>query len=46
MNDAITITTLVENTVNTGGVQAEHGLASLIRAGRQKLLFDTGQSDL
>ncbi|HYG36363.1 MAG TPA: MBL fold metallo-hydrolase [Clostridia bacterium] len=46
MSDAITITTLVENTVNIGGLRGEHGLAFLIRCRGQKLLFDTGQSDL
>jgi 7,8-dihydropterin-6-yl-methyl-4-(beta-D-ribofuranosyl)aminobenzene 5'-phosphate synthase len=46
MNDAIAITTLAENTVNIGGLQGEHGLAFLVRFGRRKLLFDTGQTDL
>lgn len=46
MSNAITITTLVENTVNIGGLRAEHGLSFLIRAAGRKLLFDTGQSDL
>jgi 7,8-dihydropterin-6-yl-methyl-4-(beta-D-ribofuranosyl)aminobenzene 5'-phosphate synthase len=46
MSENVTITTLVENTVNVGGLRAEHGLAFLIRVGRRKLLFDTGQTDL
>jgi hypothetical protein len=43
---AIWVTTLVENTVNGPNLQAEHGLAFVIRTGRHRLLFDTGQSDL
>jgi len=46
MSDSIVITSLVENTVNIGGLCAEHGLAFLIRAGGRKILFDTGQTDL
>lgn len=46
MSETITVTTLVENTVNLGGLQAEHGLAFLIRAGGRRFLFDTGQTDL
>jgi len=46
MRERITITTLVENTVNIGGLRSEHGLAFLLRTGGQKLMFDTGQSDL
>jgi 7,8-dihydropterin-6-yl-methyl-4-(beta-D-ribofuranosyl)aminobenzene 5'-phosphate synthase len=46
MSEQVTITTLVENTVNLGGLRAEHGLSFLVRAGGKKLLFDTGQSDL
>ena len=46
MGESIIITALVENTVNIGGLQAEHGLSFLIRSGGRRLLFDTGQSDL
>lgn len=46
MNDTIQVTTLVENTVNRGGLQAEHGLAFHFRYGNRSFLFDTGQSDL
>jgi 7,8-dihydropterin-6-yl-methyl-4-(beta-D-ribofuranosyl)aminobenzene 5'-phosphate synthase len=45
MND-VTVTTLVENSVNVAGLRAEHGLSFLIRIGGRKLLFDTGQTDL
>ncbi len=42
---AVTITTLVENTIATGvlPVIAEHGLAFLIESDNRKILFDTGQ---
>jgi len=46
MSEHIVITTLVENTVNIGGLCGEHGLAFLVRAGGRKLLFDTGQSGM
>jgi 7,8-dihydropterin-6-yl-methyl-4-(beta-D-ribofuranosyl)aminobenzene 5'-phosphate synthase len=46
MGESVIITTLVENTVNIGGLQAEHGLSFLVRAGGRRLLFDTGQTDL
>lgn len=46
MSEQVTITTLVENTVNVGRLRAEHGLSFLIRVSGRKLLFDTGQSDL
>jgi 7,8-dihydropterin-6-yl-methyl-4-(beta-D-ribofuranosyl)aminobenzene 5'-phosphate synthase len=46
MSEGITITTLVENTVNIRGLRGEHGLSFLIRSGGGKLLFDAGQSDL
>lgn len=46
MNDAVTVTILVENSVNIAGLRAEHGCSVLIRHGARKLLFDTGQSDL
>jgi len=46
MNSEIRITILVENSVNTRGLQAEHGLAFHIQTERHQLLFDTGQSEL
>jgi len=39
----LTITVLVENTANRGGLLAEHGLAFWIEAGGRRILFDTGQ---
>jgi len=44
-NRTIRVTVLVENTVNAGGLTAEHGLAYLIEAGERRMLFDTGQMD-
>ncbi len=38
------IITLIENVVNFGGLQAEHGLSLYIETKKQKILFDTGQS--
>jgi len=46
MNQTIRVTTLVENSVHTGGLKAEHGLAIHLQIGEQSILFDTGQSDL
>ena len=46
MSESIRVTTLVENSVNTRDLQAEHGLAFHIQAGSRCLLFDTGQTDL
>ncbi len=46
MSETITVTTLVEDTVNLRGLRAEHGLAVLICTGGRQILFDTGQSDL
>lgn len=46
MTEGVTITALVDNTVNVGGLRAEHGLCLLIRVGQRQLLFDTGQTDL
>ena len=40
------IITLVENQVKLEGLQAEHGISILIDTGSEKILFDTGQSDL
>jgi len=37
------IITLVENTTNTRGLVAEHGLSFWIEFGNRKILFDTGQ---
>ena len=46
MNEEIKITVLVNNSANTGGLRAEHGLSFHIQAGGHQVLFDTGQSDL
>jgi len=40
------IVTLVENLVYQRGLQAEHGLSLFVDDGNQKVLFDTGQSDV
>ncbi len=37
------ITVLVENTAESAGLLAEHGLSFWIEAGSQRILFDTGQ---
>jgi len=41
--NSLKITVLVENTAGKLGVLAEHGLAFLIEASGEKILFDTGQ---
>jgi 7,8-dihydropterin-6-yl-methyl-4-(beta-D-ribofuranosyl)aminobenzene 5'-phosphate synthase len=46
MSDPLKITVLVENSVGTGGLKAEHGLAWLLERGPHRVLFDTGQTDL
>lgn len=46
MNETILLTVLVENSVRSRGLKAEHGLAFHLQVGRQSLLFDTGQSSL
>ena len=46
MSRTIKITTLVENSVYSGGFKAEHGLAVHLQAGSKSVLFDTGQSNL
>ena len=46
MKEPITITTLVENSVHSRGLRAEHGLSFHLQVGPRSLLFDTGQSDL
>ena len=46
MNEHLSLTILVENSVNARGLFAEHGWAVWIQAGAQSLLFDTGQSQL
>lgn len=40
------ITTLIENYVSEEGLFAEHGLSFYIETGKQKILFDTGQTGL
>jgi 7,8-dihydropterin-6-yl-methyl-4-(beta-D-ribofuranosyl)aminobenzene 5'-phosphate synthase len=46
MNNEIRITVLVENSVHTRGLKAEHGLAWHIQFGPHQMLFDTGQTNL
>ena len=46
MNRCVRITVLVENTVHRQGLVAEHGLSFHVEVGSQRLLFDTGQTDL
>lgn len=43
MVKGLSITVLVENTANRGGLLAEHGLAFWVEAGGRRVLFDTGQ---
>ncbi|NMC20658.1 MAG: MBL fold metallo-hydrolase [Thermogutta sp.] len=43
MTDKARITVLVENTAESAGLLAEHGLSFWIEAGSQCILFDTGQ---
>jgi len=43
---AIRLTVLVENTVNTAGLLAEHGLALWLESGACNVLFDTGQTEI
>lgn len=43
MTEKVRITVLVENSVESPGLLAEHGLAFWIEAGSQCTLFDTGQ---
>ena len=38
------IITLIENSVNAGVLQAEHGLSLYFETDKQKILFDTGQT--
>lgn len=42
----VRLTVLVENSVQGPDLMAEHGWAVWLEAGRTRLLFDTGQSDL
>jgi 7,8-dihydropterin-6-yl-methyl-4-(beta-D-ribofuranosyl)aminobenzene 5'-phosphate synthase len=46
MSNPIRITVLVENSVHTRGLKAEHGLAWHLEFGSHQLLFDAGQTDL
>ena len=43
MTEKVRITVLVENTAESPGLLAEHGLAFWIEIGSQRVLFDTGQ---
>jgi len=46
MGEHVCITTLVEDTASVAGLSSEHGLSFRIAYGNQRLLFDTGQTDL
>ncbi len=46
MTERLGITVLVENSVHTRGLRAEHGLAWFLQTAGQRVLFDTGQTDL
>jgi len=46
MRNPIRVTILVENTVNTRGLLAEHGLAFYIEAGPKRILMDAGQTQI
>ena len=46
MGECVCITTLVEDTVSTAGLSGEHGLSFWVEHGNQRVLFDTGQTDL
>lgn len=46
MNEYVSITTLVEDTVSGTGLLSEHGLSFWIEYGDRRVLFDTGQTDL
>ena len=46
MRNSIHVTTLVENTVNTRGLLAEHGLAFYIEAEQKRILMDAGQTEI
>ncbi len=46
MSKYVRITTLVEDTVIGTGLSGEHGLSFWIEYGDQRVLFDTGQTDL
>lgn len=43
---SVRLTVLVENSVYRAGLLAEHGWSVWLEAGGQRVLFDTGQSDL
>jgi 7,8-dihydropterin-6-yl-methyl-4-(beta-D-ribofuranosyl)aminobenzene 5'-phosphate synthase len=46
MSDTILVTVLVENSVRGRDLMAEHGLSFHLQAGKDSLLFDTGQTTL
>lgn len=46
MSKKVRITILVENSVHTRGLKAEHGLTILIEIGGCRVLLDTGQTEL
>ena len=46
MGEHVCITTLVEDTASAAGLLGEHGLSFWVEYGNQRVLFDTGQTDL
>ena len=46
MSERIFVTTLVEDSASLAGLSGEHGLSFWSEYGKQRILFDTGQSDL
>lgn len=46
MNTSIKITPIIENRSKHDNLLSEHGLGLLIECGKQRILFDTGASDL
>ncbi len=46
MTPSLKLLVLIENSVRTGGLRAEHGLAWVVERGGRRVLFDTGQTDL
>lgn len=46
MGEHVCVTTLVEDTASVAGLLGEHGLSFWVEYGNQRILFDTGQSEL
>jgi 7,8-dihydropterin-6-yl-methyl-4-(beta-D-ribofuranosyl)aminobenzene 5'-phosphate synthase len=45
-NNKIKLTIIIDNYVRSSGLKAEHGWSMMIENGKEKILFDTGASDL